>query len=59
MAYTDYTDEFMDLILGGAGGAKENEAQQATATLKEWGDYIAEFITIVKDFFEQISELFK
>lgn len=55
MRYTDYSDEIMNEILGGAGGAVENKADTAVNFLEEWSKYISEFIEIVKNFFAELT----
>lgn len=57
MAYTDYPDNIMDEILGGANGPKENDAEQAINFLTEWTNYITEFIETIKKFFEDLAAL--
>lgn len=53
--FKDYSDEIMNEILGGAGGAVENDADNAVNFLNQWATYISDFITMVKDFFAQIT----
>ena len=52
--FKDYSDEIMNEILGGAGGAIENKADTAVNFLNQWATYISDFITMVKDFFAQL-----
>ncbi len=57
MAYTDYPDNIMDEILGGANGPKENEAEKAVNFLTEWTKYITDFIELIKNFFNELSAM--
>ncbi len=59
MAYTDYPDNVMDEIIGGADGAQPNDAQKATAFLKEWTDLITQFFNEIFNFFAKLGEITK
>ncbi len=59
MAYTDIPNDTMDEIIGGAGGAKPNDAQEAVSFLKELAGLIKDFFDSIFKFFEDLANLTK
>lgn len=58
MQYTEVPDSVMDEIVAGAAGTTENKAETAIKFLNDWAGYITEFIEIIKNFWNRISEIF-
>ena len=59
MQWKDFSDAMMDEILGGAGGAKPNDAQAATAAIKAWADDLVEFFNTIFQFFADLGKYIK
>ena len=55
--FTNYTDEIMNEILGGAYGPS-NKADETIDSMNRVTGYITDFIQIFKDLFASISALF-
>lgn len=56
--FTDFSDEIMNEILGGAEGPVENKADTAVNFLNEWAENISNFIEMVKKFFADLAAIF-
>lgn len=59
MAYTDIPNDTMDEILGGAGGAKPNDAQEAVSALQRFTSFITQLFNEIFKFFEELAKITK